>query len=380
MVKRFCFFLVFLSTVLFNASVLASTPEIELSLSKDTVWQREQVLATLVIKSSDKLSRIEAEEFEQDGFTIVPVDMKRVEDENGVTTTLKWFLFAYLAERQKLELPRIRYRPSTSRPVELELPEQFLNVRPLPIYVPPTMPVGEVALQQSWDDGFIVSAKKLFDWQVKAESQNVSPQTLPAISRQLVSSPRLQVFPHEKQIEQSQNKKGIQIVQQYTIPIKGLTAGRIDFPKIEIQYFDPINARLNKVTIDTPPVFALFSWMIWSGLIVLALLGIWLGSYFLPKLRSWYTCKQQKKRALENLSAAKNYHEIKKSLSEFASAKGLHANSALEVFAEAFKNTGAHAVIKSHMQTINEIQFSSNENNQAVLESAKSLSKILAKL
>lgn len=380
MVKHFVFLFLFATGLIFHTNTFANKPEVELSLSKSTVWQREQVIATLTVKSKDTLSRIEAEEFEQEGFFILPAEIERTENDEGVETTLKWILFPYLAEEKKLEFPRIRYRPSTSRPRSLKLPEQLLKVRPLPIYVPPTMPVGKVTLKQDWQNGFIITAKKLFDWNITAESSHVTPQTLPAISRQLTSSKSLEVFPNAKEIEQSIDETGVTLFQNYQIPVKGNVFGWLALPNIEIQYFDPNNGRLKKISTDNPKVLVIHAWMIWVMLILFAYLLYWLASRYLPKITAWLTSNKIKKKALKDLNGANNYQQIKQSLSEYSLATGKKSNTALETFADNYKNTTAYEVIKDHLNIINQVQFSNNENNHSLTESAKGLSKILAKL
>jgi len=51
-------------------------PEINLSLSKQSVWQRQQVIVTLTVTTKDLLARLDSQEFAQNGLTIIPTDLK----------------------------------------------------------------------------------------------------------------------------------------------------------------------------------------------------------------------------------------------------------------------------------------------------------------
>lgn len=378
MVRVFRYWFILLVLTAPYSVTLAKTPEIELNLSKSNVWQREQVIATLVVISKDKLARLEAEDFEQDGFTIIPLDKSREEKNNEVRITLKWLLFPYIADEKRLEFPRIRFRPSSSRPIELNLPELFIRVQALPIYVPPTMPVGQVSLEQSWDHGFIISAKKLFNWTFTAHSQQVSPRTLPGISRQLTSNEHIQILPTQKQINETVSEKSVAVSQHYEIPLKALRMGQLKFPTIAIQYFDPSDSTLKKETIKTPTVFVFYSWMLWIGFLLCAVLLLWAIIKLYPKVSAWHQKRTTKQQALSALKAARNYDQIRQSLNNIALAEGREGNHSLAQFSIAYQDKPAHSSIKSLMESLNAIRFS--KNNDSFENIALSLYRILSKV
>ena len=314
-------------------------PMVNISLSKDTVWQREQVIITLEVISDDELSRLDSQPFEQDGFTII--EFKQSAKEHVIKQISKtrivkrWAVFPFLADQQVLSLPRIRYRPSSGQPIVLALPELTLNVKPLPIYIPPTMPVGKITLQNNWNNDRIVLSKKLLEWSFRAYSDQVVPQTLPAISPFLRSSNSLNILPPKQFVTMEKVAHGaIKHQQNYQVPIKAMLMGKLDLPVITIQYFNPETGKLEKSVLKQPFVLVLNSWLIWSVTLLLACLFIFALIKIVPKLRYFFRIRAQRKQALQLLKNANDYQQIREALAYYSLTKNGQSNTTLDEFAE----------------------------------------------
>ena len=220
---------------------------IDLNLSKETVWQREQVIITLEVKTKDMFARLDREDFKQDGLSIVPFDLEQEEKGKDLTLRYQWAVYPFIRGEQQLKLPRIRYRPNSGRPITLSLKPLFLKVLSLPIYVPPTMPVGKISLNSQWDNGHIILSRRIQHWNILADSIGVAPQTLPAITRQLRSNNSLQVLPPQRTSKIVKTRGGVLSNNQtklirsqiYQVPLKALSMGILKFPEVSVQYFDP---------------------------------------------------------------------------------------------------------------------------------------------
>jgi hypothetical protein len=379
MVKNSTLLIIFFLSI-FALPLFATQPQVNLSLSKDRVWQREQVIVTLEVDSDDRLSRLDAEDFEQDGFSIVPLDLKIVKNNNSVKLIKQWIVFPYLANQQLLELPRIRYRPNSGRPVELKLPKLSLSVRPLPIYVPPTMPVGKVSLKANWQNSLIIPARKMYQWEISAASNQVSPQTLPAISRQLLSTKKTQILPIQRTIETIKNDTGISHQQSYQIPIKAMTMGWLNLPRVEVQYFDPETGKLQKTSLKQPIALVLNRWLLWLATLVLFALLLLMTIYFLPKFKRLYMRKKQKQQALESLTTANDYQQIRDSLRLLSLVNGNSTNITLEQFVRQYETKHpAYLSIKNLIDRIKEKEFSLASQESETID-AKEISGALYKL
>jgi len=330
-------------------------PEVKLSLSKNNIWQREQTFLTLEVISKDMLSRLDKEEFKQNGLSITPYNLDKVERNNKLHLILKWKIFSSLAKDQALALPRIRYRPNSGRPIKLELPELLLKVKPLPIYIPPTMPVGKIKLHSEWKNGLIIPTRKIVEWNIKVNSSQVAPQTLPAISRLLRSSESLQILPVKRFPESSKT-------QRYQIPVKAVSMGKLDLPKIEVRYFDPGTGRLKKATLNKPFVVVLNQWLLW--LIAALLIGLLL--FFVVKITPWLQQllkkHRLKKQALQLLKQAKNYPQIRGALGKYAVAKDWGMNMTLDSFMQNYrKNNSNEKNIEILINKLQKYQFAAEK-------------------
>lgn len=384
MVKRiltlfFWFFLILTIPAQAKDSV---TPEIQLSLSKSTVWQREQVIVTLEVISDDGLSRLDSQPFEQDGFTVIEFEQsikEHVVNQTSKTHIIKkWAIFPFLADQHILNLPRIRYRPSSGRPVVLKLPERKLKVYPLPIYIPPTMPVGKITLQNNWDNNRIISNKKLLEWNFNARSHQVAPQTLPTLSHLLRSSESVQILPPKQSVTMGKNEHGyITHKQAYNVPFKANSIGTLDLPSISIHYFNPETNRLEKATLEQPFTLVLNPWLIWILFLLLAALIIITIIKFTPKTLRFFKRRKQRNQALQSLKNASNYQQIKKALAQYSLTKDGKDNITLDAFVANIEFSNKNSAKQKHLESLisklqsyqfkpNENQFKSHKKTQGV--------------
>ena len=263
-------------------------PQVKVTLSSNQVWQRQQVILTIEIKTQDPFARLESGPFQQEGFSITPLSItnnskKKKEQETNTksyTLTKKWAIHAFIPSTSPLKLPRIRYRPNRGRIKTLNIPNPMLKVRALPLYVPPTMPVGEISLSQSSLSqnkknkalaNHIITPNNLYQWTITVTGKAVARQNMPPISRQLISTESYEILPTQRSQKTIETTQGLTQVNQYTIPIKATQSGIPTLPKIEVQYFDPASGKLVKAQLDPPLLIVLNKYLQW--LIVLLTIG-----------------------------------------------------------------------------------------------------------
>ena len=338
--------------------------KIKLKQSAQHVWQREQVLLTLEIKTDDPFSRLEVQNFQQKGFSIIPFKQQRLEKKDHTLLSITWALFPFVAGEHILELPRVRYRPNRGRIQTLELQEPSIQVRRLPVYVPPTMPVGEISLKNSWDDGWLVGTNNLLEWKVRLEGNAVAKQTMPPITRQLVSTDSLQFFPVQNTLESVKSGGGVKYQQHYKVPLKPLNNGLVELPDITVQYFDPQKGKLQSASLVIPRVVALSNWLIWLIGFVLLVIASLLAIYLFNVVKTITIRASKKKQALKLLASSENYHDIRNSINQLSKAYGWDENLSLSNFISLWEKEVRHAPSSELHQIMNKLQadeFSSTE-------------------
>jgi len=371
----------FISLLLTAAQAKAkSAPIIKLSQSAEQVWQRQQVLITLTVKTDDPFSRLEVEPFKQQGFSIVSFGLQRTESSTETTLVLKWVVFPFVAGKHDLKLPRIRYRPNSGRIQTLVLETVALKVRRLPLYVPPTMPVGEISLKSYWREGWLVTTHNLLEWQVMVEGKGVAKQFIPPLSRQLGSSKSIEIMPLEKLDKTHKTVAGISYERQYKVPLKVRQNGFERLPKIEIQYFEPRSGTLQKARLSSPLFIALNKWFLGFIVFLLAIFFSILLYRVVTKLSDIIKRRQKQKQAIQALSQATNYKQIRAALNQFTVAKGWGDNLALEKVPILKKENGCKGALLQ--KTINKLQahqFSSQSGSVEITEIKEALVGCLKK-
>jgi len=345
-------------------------PAVKLSLSKEVVWQREPVTVTLEVVSNDTLSRLDSKKFEQDGFTILAYEQQIKEEKNKQILRLKWAVFPLMLDNntKKVEilLPRIRYRPSSGRPITLDLKALSLTVKPLPLYVPPPMPVGKVSLQSEWNHGRFIYSKKLFNWSVISKSLNVAPQTLPALSRYFKNTEELTFLPFRKSSKIEKKQQGINTHQHYQIPIKAVAVGRLNLPNIAVQYFNPETGLIEKTSISIPVVMVINHWLlaILGFALLLLLAFVWLKA--ISRVKGILKRRTQIKQALQALKSANSYSKIQSALMQYALAKKGKNNISLGQFVKSCDlNKKDQLALEALIEKLQLSEFSLRENKQS---------------
>ncbi|HIO96624.1 MAG TPA: hypothetical protein EYG71_01695 [Leucothrix sp.] len=372
-------FLLLVFQSIFSSAILYAKQKItvDLSQSDQQVWQRQQVLITLTVQTDDPFSRLEVDDFSEKGFSIIPFELQRTESNQQTTLTLKWVIFPFVSGKHSIELPRIRYRPNSGRIQTLQLKPLPLQVRKLPIYVPPTMPVGEIILQSKWDESWLVSTKSLLEWQVTMQGKQLAKQTMPPLTRQLSSNKSLEILPLQTTNEMIKSDQGFTHLRNYTIPLKAIKTGLLNLPTLEVQYFEPIAGKLQTAQLSPPFVLSINKWLL-RAIGILLLIAVVLLLFFITKMIATSLRKSAKiKQALHQLKQATTYEEVRDALNQLALAKGWENNLSLSQFIDLWQEQSRDkGLLTDAIKTLQSQQFSPTDNNK-IKDTAQMLWKAL---
>lgn len=351
-----------LAIILFlvHGSVMAKEQlEVRLTQSAQKVWQRQQLLITLEVTTNDPFSRLEIGGFNPQGFEVISYQQQRIEAENKIRLTAKWVLFSFIAGKQKLQLPRIRYRPNRGRIQTLETQQLSLQVMRLPLYVPPTMPVGIISLKNKWSNGMLVTTNNLLEWEIEVSGEGVAPASMPPLIRQIKNATQLQILPLQKSPAVNKTASGITNQHTYKIPFKALHNGSLNFPSVEVQYFDPVEGKLQKTSLSTPFVLSLNKWLVAVIGLFLLLFTAWLVIKLIKYLMTVFKKTAQQKDAMRKLSNATSYQQLRMGLNELSLLYGWGDNLPLSEFLKQYQQqTGDSARLASAIKVLQESRFS----------------------
>ena len=377
MLKITLVLLIILQQIL-STSIVHAKQKITVSLTQSAqqVWQRQQVLITLKVQTDDPFSRLEVDDFSKQGFSITPFEQQRTELNQQTTLTLIWAVFPFVSGQHTIELPRIRYRPNSGRIQTLKLQDLSLQIRKLPIYVPPTMPVGKISLQSKWGESWLVTTKNLLEWQITLIGKQLAKQTMPPLSRQLVSNKSFEILPLQTINKALQSEDGITHQRSYTIPLKAIKNGLLNLPTLEVQYFEPTTGTLQTTRLSPPFVLSINKLILGILLSLILIAAVVLLFYVIKVLKHSLKKSAKRKLALQQLKQATSYSQIKNALNQLALAKGWEENLSLLQFTHHWEGKSRNTLLTDTINTLQSQQFS-KASNKEIKNIAQKLWKIL---
>jgi len=354
-----------------------------ISLSQSEVWQRQQIILTLAIPTPDEFARLEVEELDLSNFEVIALPFERSEItgiKNQYTIKIGWILYPLVAGQYEIELPQVIYRPNGGRKIKLKIPPQKLSVKSLPSYIPATMPVGEVLINNSMSPeklGGIYNTQTLLNWNIELITKNVLPQTIPPILRQVKSSEALDVFPETLDKKVIKTYKGLQNELRYQVPIKALKSGKLDLPALSIQYFDPDDAKLKRAKSEPLNYWAVNYYLQWFIFVILVLgLLFALLKLFQLSYRS-FSARQKIRLAVQKINQAENIQQLRAALHELSKAKGWGDNATLQELLKSWKKqVGESIQLQSSLENLQAEQFSGEKSKSFVALKKELLSSL----
>lgn len=299
-------------------------------LSTTRPWQRQQVLLRITITTADAFASLHSEPPQLPGFETVLLPPHRqpvrVNGKPGARLAIGWALFPLQPGTQQLELPAILYRVGGVTQRRYYLPPLALQVRPLPPYLPPTIPVGRVRISSQVQPTRLIRPGHLGFWTINLEAPDLLPAWLPAVLRQLKDTDAIHYLPAKSRRRLTPAATGVNAEVSHVIPFKALRNGPLALPVLEVQVFDPERGRLLRIRHQPRPPWSLG--LVWQG--VLLVLGLamlyWLGRH---GYRAWSNYRQRRRlrlKALARLQQAATPQEICAALRLFGQMLGWPVN------------------------------------------------------
>ncbi|WP_153003436.1 hypothetical protein [Thiomicrospira sp. WB1] len=202
--------------------------------------------------------------------------------------------------RMRFQGPLLMVRNERAQNWTFAAPPATGQVRPLPGFLPWSIPVGRIALQTSglpW----LLSAGDQYHWQFTLTGHQLPADALPSLAQQMQGDEAIEWLSAQVDRQQTWDENGLSSRALITQPLRIHAWGPVTLPTIRAQAFDPITGRLQSTQQLGETVWVLPGWLVWtlyglSGLLSLAILG-WIGYVFVG-LWAYLRLRWQLKRAV----------------------------------------------------------------------------------
>lgn len=295
------------------------------------VWLNQGVPISVTIENSSPHVQLESDAPQQPGVTIeqLPVvrQTQQVDGVGRVRHRLTWILYPQVPGKLQMQLPAIRYRRDGVTTHRFYPPAIRLDVRPLPSFVPPTLPVGrrEVDLLSSLPPVLLKNRLNFLTLQLKMPGAGRAGVS--QVLRQLRSNGRI-VFHSPQLLEQDH---GLKI---YRIPYESKGMGLVTLPTLRLQYFDPASGKLLPRKQPLGRVVSISPWMAYAVLILfLAALFLVSGKIYRWFKRRYHRYRHYRK-ALQSFRLADGPAGFREGIAEIARAEHWPHNLTLNAWLE----------------------------------------------
>ena len=310
-------------------------------LSSPEVWQREQIIISLTLTTPEQFATIKLLEEDIDGFDLVPLAIKRkwTENEQGgkSTITTGWSLLPLKAGSIDFKFPAIEYHLSGVTRRVFYLPVMKATVRPLPSYLPPTIPVGKIKVRSSISPTGILSTSDLAYWNLSVESKSLTPFWLPPVLWQIKSNDSTIFYPAISKRSVHPDNQGIHGRVDHLIPFKSLKNGFTNLPTLKIQYFDPATGRLESTTHETERPLSISTTVRVLLALILIIISLYLSLLLLRFIYKRLRYRKQYLSAIQKIRHAQTFMDVRAGLRMVATAESWPENLSLSEWAERWR-------------------------------------------
>jgi hypothetical protein len=308
--------------------------EITHDISTTTPWYKQQVLVTRRFTTAAPIVVFDTPEITLSNAKAIPLLVKRepVTAQIPALTrhTTGWAVFPLQHGAQTIELPPIAYVRDGVRTHLFYQKPFVLKVKPLPVYLPATIPVGTLQLRLISYPGQFHFSQHLAEAQLQLTAHGMLAADLPVLTPQLRSSDAITLHPLEHVAQQTATTAGIHSVADYRLPFTLHSQGLPSLPALRVQYFDPATGKIHGDDICWPRLMVVNRWLAACIGLVLGLLLLRGGWYLVNIVHRQWCCLQGYRQAVTQLASATTPQSIKQVLMSIARAERWPANLTLQ--------------------------------------------------
>lgn len=170
-------------------------------------------------------------------------------------------------------------------------------LKPLPNFLPLTVPVGAIEWQSEPTDK-IQTVGDLHYWTWRLQGKGLTQAYMNSVAHQLVAqigySPQIEWLSDSTETSMKFTREGMQSALTLRLPYRVTQPGLVDLPALQLRYFNPHSEKLEVILHPEQTVMALPAWIVWTGawlLLMLSALVIFIG--LLTVKQAWLNWRLQ---------------------------------------------------------------------------------------
>ena len=342
---------------------------IQLSPYRNSPWVREQNQLLVKIISTDKNILLNSKNILTKGSEsyLIPQSSRKLI--NGKTVhyeyTFGWNIFFLYQQNTRVNLPAIEYIKDGVPQYKFHLPPVNLNVKALPVYIRPTIPVGQIKLKAHYLmlPGWLMQPDKTAIIQYTLSGENIPAKWLPSLLQKYNKSVNTGVdfIPVKTVVLTNTEQNNISGKKITDIAFTPHSNGMLSIKDIQLQYFDPQSGLLKSVQLQHPPLLVLH-WLLQILLVVLTIMLLY------PSLRRVIQYLQRKFQQYQyyrycnnKITTAETYADIKSALQDFSQAEQWPINQTLSQWLNCWNTKYKYnAGLEKLVRELNQLLYANN--------------------
>ncbi len=335
-------------------------------LPEPAAWEREQLRLLVTVQSPERYASLRLPSWQADGFEVVPIPPRRHHPrEGGSRLEAGWLLFPLAAGSRRLAAPPIEYRLGGRSERLLAPPLRQVEVRALPEWMTPEIPVGRPRISARLIAPPWPSTDELMRLEISMEGEAIHPAWLPSVDSLLPPVAGLRLLPAREWRSSEPSPQGIHGLRRLHIPLRMERSGILPLPTLRLPWFDPGSGRLQVATAEPPRPWVIGPvWRLSFGLCLLALALLARGPLSRARisLARWHA----RRRLIRMLEGASDYQEVLEQVRCHAAAEGWHGRATLGRWMEAMERRfGPDPLLRGAVEEILAARFGRGERETA---------------
>ncbi len=270
-------------------------------LSNLSPWQGEAVIVQVQLLTADYAAHVQLDVPKQHQFLSRRLKTQRhLLADGSYRFDTGWILYPTRSGSLLLDLPPVRYQLSGGDRRRFYLPLQHFQVKALPTYLPPTLPVGQLAISSKIDKG---------QWQISVRTKALIPYGVPGLDAQLAAISKHNIADIKVQYTQRSAYNDYGDSSLYSVP---LPAWLMLFGKdlrLSLRYFNPDTGRVEAITHNLLRRWRMPTWAWWLMAISVLSITALLIRFIRPELEA-QTSRWVLRRALRNATSVMQLRRI----------------------------------------------------------------------
>ncbi|MCK4744267.1 MAG: BatD family protein [Sulfuriflexus sp.] len=288
------------------------------SISSSSIWQRQQIIMTAHVITHSKFANIKLDDFIEEGFESSKLEPVREELGSGMyRLTSGWLIYPLVAGKKNITFPAVNYRLKGKVQRKFIPSNIQLNIRELPSYIPPLMPVGEIIIESNITTGSD-NPDKSHTVTVNISSDSALPSTLPNLPQNYILESTIHIGETSSNIINVEKNNSSNTSIHHRLPISFTSSGIYHFPALTLKYFDVESGRIITATGKPITGLILLPWLKASLLIIAIIILAKIIVIANKMIRDFSQLRKRRKHIITATLTAKSPHELHQLLNKYA--------------------------------------------------------------